>query len=486
MSTAPPGPDLKAFQLLRAGRHAEALAFAQQAAAGKTRCAPIHGLLATILLALGRPRDAAQVVERAIALAPGGGDAYDGLANVSMRLGRHEQANALYRRATEVAPSDPKFWYNLASSDRGLGRLAEAEAACDRAIALDPAHYPSYLLRSELRVQTGEANHVDALRRALADAPADSPAPMFLGYALAKELDDLGEYDQAFRWYAAAATARRVRLSYDVAVDVAKLRRIEEAFAKPRPAMEPRGDGPAEFIFIVGLPRSGTTLLERLMTGLAGVTSNDETDNFSRALLGATPAGPEDVFARAAAADPKAVGAAYARYAGGGPGRSVVEKLPMNYLYLGAIHAALPRAGLLLMTRSPVDSCFAMYRTLFGEAYPFSYDFEDLARYYAAYARLIGHWKSILGEALHEVRYEDLVSEPARIGAAAAAHCGLTWRDEAVEIQNNRTVSHTASASQIRRPIYATSRERWRRYQTHLEPLIDALRRHGVEDPTRA
>jgi hypothetical protein len=158
----------------------------------------------------------------------------------------------------------------------------------------------------------------------------------------------------------------------------------------------------------------------------------------------------------------------------------------MNYLYLGAIHAALPRAGLLLMTRSPVDSCFAMYRTLFGEAYPFSYDFEDLARYYAAYARLIGHWKSILGEALHEVRYEDLVSEPARIGAAAAAHCGLTWRDEAVEIQNNRTVSHTASASQIRRPIYATSRERWRRYQTHLEPLIDALRRHGVEDPTRA
>ena len=482
MSTAPPGPDHKAFQLMRAGRYAEALAFARQAVAGKGRCVPAHGLLASILVGLGRPEDAEAVVEQALAFGAGEADAYDGLAHVSMRLGRHDRANALYRRAAEAAPANPRFWYNLASSERSLGRLQAAEEACDRAIALDPAQNASYLLRSELRVQTPEANHLDELRRRLASVAADDPARMFLGYALAKELDDLGAYDEAFEWYAAAASARRSRLAYDVSVDEQKLRLIEAAFPAAPPTPRDAGaSDPADFIFIVGLPRSGTTLLERLVSGLPKVVSNGETDNFSRALLGAAPAGPEEIFTRAAAADPVAVAAAYARYAGGPGDGPVIEKLPMNYLYLGAIHRALPGAALLLMQRSPLDSCFAMFRTLFGAAYPFSYDFEDLARYYAAYDRLVSHWKATLGEALYEVSYAALVDQPAQVGGAAARHCGLAWSDDAVDIQKNRAASYTASAAQIRRPIYATSRERWRPYRKHLDPLVEALRRHGVE-----
>jgi tetratricopeptide (TPR) repeat protein len=471
---------------MRTGRNAEALAFARQAVAGSGGCTPAHAMLATILLSLGRPEEAEEVVTQALGLGGGSGDALDGLAHVSMRLGRHEQANALYRRATDAAPTEPRFWYNLASSERSLGRLDAAEAACNRAIGLDPTQYPSYLLRSELRLQTPEANHLDELRHRLSLAPEKDPARMFLGYALAKELDDLGEYDEAFRWYAEAAATRRQRLAYDVAVDEQKLAAIEAAFPKVGSKLFPRGNDPAAFIFIVGLPRSGTTLLERLVSGLPNVVTNGETDHFSRALIGAMPAGPDDVFKRAAAADPRAVAAAYARSAGGRAGFSVVEKLPMNYLYLGAIDRALPQAALLTMARSPVDSCFAMFRTLFGEAYPFSYDFEDLARYYAAYARLMTHWKTTLGEALHEVRYEALVERPAEVGEAAVRHCGLAWRDEAVDIQNNRSASYTASAAQIRRPIYTTSRDRWRHYQTHLGPLIDALHRHGVEAPLDA
>ncbi len=480
------GPDLTAFKLMRAGRNAEALAFARDAVAGSGPCTPAHALLATILLALGRPEEAEGVVAEALSRGAGSADAYDGLAHVSMRLGHHDQANGLYRRATDVAPEEPRFWYNLAASERSLGRLDAAEAACDRAIRLDPAQYPSYLLRSELRLQTPQANHLDDLRRRLTGAAADDPARMFLGYALAKELDDLGEYDEAFRWYAEAAAVRRKRLAYDVAVDEQKLAAIAAAFPKVGPERSTRGDEPAAFIFIVGLPRSGTTLLERLVSGLPNVVTNGETDNVSRALLGATPAGPEGVFTRAASADPVAVATAYARLAGGRNGLSVVEKLPMNYLYLGALHRALPDAALLLMARSPVDSCFAMFRTLFGEAYPFSYDFEDLARYYAAYARLIAHWKNTLGEALHEVRYDALVDRPAEVGEAAVRHCGLAWRDEAIDIQNNRSASYTASAAQIRRPIYTTSRDRWRHYQKHLQPLIDALHRHGVVAPLEA
>jgi tetratricopeptide (TPR) repeat protein len=471
----------EAYRLMKAGRLDEALVFAERAVAGARSCLPGHGFLASVLLKLGRVEDAERVVARAEGLATGVADAYDGLAYISMALGRHDRANALYRRATQIAPQDPRFWYNLACSERGLGRLVEAEAACDRGISLDATQYPTYLLRSELRVQAPDANHIDELESQLTRAGADYRAQVFLGYALAKELDDLGRFDEAFRWFAAAAKTRRARLAYDVATDERKLQRIAEVYPReacvaPPPATHSRIPADSSrYIFIVGLPRSGTTLVERILTGLPDVRSNGETDNFSRALLKASR-GAGDVFERAAAADPDAVAADYARFACSGAGADrIIEKLPLNYLYVGAVHRAMPEAKILLVRRSPLDSCFAMYRTLFAEGYPFSYDLEELGRYYAAYEQLMNHWRSCLGDRLCEIVYEDLVREPQRIGRTIAQYCGLTWSDAAIDIQQNKSVSLTASAAQVRRPIYGSSSGRWRHYHAHLEVLIAAL-----------
>ncbi len=400
---------------MRAGRIKEALTFAERAVAGQPVCLPAHGMLATILLQLGRAADAEKVVCKALECRPGVADAYDALAHVSLLLGKHERSNALYRRAAEMAPGDPRFWYNLASSERSFGRLVEAEAACNRAIALDATQYASYLLRSELRVQLPEANHVLELQTQFSRPDLPDSARVPLGYALGKELDDLRRFDEAFHWFSAAASTRRRQLGYDVAVDERKLERIRDVFPKERPREEPEGRHSSRYIFIVGLPRSGTTLLEHILVGLGGIRSNGETDNFSRALLAASPPGTADVFARAAAASPDQVAENYVRFAGGTTAQEkIIEKLPMNYLYLGAIRRALPQSKILLVRRAPIDSCFAMYRTLFAAAYPFSYDFEDLARYYAAYDRLMRHWRESFGDTLYDVEYETLVKDPPR------------------------------------------------------------------------
>ncbi|HXA35521.1 MAG TPA: sulfotransferase [Steroidobacteraceae bacterium] len=477
--------DKEAYRLVQAGRFAEALPIAAQAVAEARVCVSGHALLASILLKLGRLREAGAIVDMAAALPTGTADAYDGLAFVSVELAGHERANALYRRATQISPQMPRFWYNLACSERSFGRLVEAEEACNRAIELDASQYRSYLLRSELRVQSNEANHIGQLQSRLADPHLDAPGRIFLGYALAKELDDVGRFDAAFEWFARAAKARRKLLSYEIAEDERKLRRIEAVFRRA-PASKPENEDP-RCIFIVGLPRSGTTLVERILTGLPGVRSNGETENFSRALAEAAPKGPGDMFERAAAAPPPVVAANYRRFAlVDASGAWVIEKLPTNYLYLGAIRRALPAAKLLWVRRSPLDACFAMFRTLFGEAYPFSYDFDELARYYAAYDRLMQHWREDLGGALHEIVYEELVRNPRLAGAAIAQHCGLVWNSEAIDIQANKSVSLTASAAQVRRPIYGSSSGRWRRYRRHLMPLLDALRRSGVTLPDDA
>jgi hypothetical protein len=483
--------DPEAYRLMREGRHGDALPLAERAVAGAVACLPGHSFLASILLKLGRVGDAEQAVARAAELATGTAEAYEGLAYVSTELGRHERANALYRRATELEPQRPRSWYNLACSERSFGRLGSAEEACERAIALDRGQYPSLLLRSELRVQSPQANHVEDLERRLADPRVDIHGRIFLGYALAKELDDVQRFDDAFRWFATAAKARRSQLRYDIAGDERRLRRIAEVFSTQAPQHAHRAQQePSPHIFIIGLPRSGTTLVERILTGLGGVRSNGETDNFSRALTAVsstTAAGGADMIERAAAADPAAVATHYTRLARpGATGERVVEKLPTNYLYAGAIHRALPAAKILMVRRSPLDSCFAMYRALFGDAYPFSYDFEDLARYYAAYDRLMNHWLSLFGAALHEIVYEDLVREPQKLGEALATYCGLAWRPQATAIESNRSVSLTASAVQVRRPIYGSSSGRWRHYRQHLRPLIAALRHHGVTVPDDA
>lgn len=438
---------------------------------------PVHAHLLAELLAQGLVLEALERFERLRCLPASSPDAQEALAFYARRLGLHETSNIYYRRAVMLAPDSPRLWHNLATSERSLGRLQEAVEACNRALQLSADPFPTLLLRSECARATPSNNHVDELRRLLAEARS-SRHRMFVGYALGKELHDLREFNSAFPAFARAARARRDNLAYEVNEDTYKLRRIAEAFSKPV-SCTPL-EGRAEHVFIIGLPRSGTTLAERILSGLEGVRSNGETDNFFHALIRAAPASGQDVFDRCAQADNDQCAAYYEEVAN--PRRDdvcVVEKLPLNYLYAGAIARSLPSARIIWINRNPVDSCFAMWRTLFAEAYPFSYDFEDLAAYFTAYRSLKAHWDRTLGEIMLEVSYEELVQAPAVVGRKMAEHCGLAWNDGATEISRLGSASLTASATQVREEIYPHASGVWQHYGGHLDPLVAALERYS-------
>ncbi len=462
---------------VRSGRAGEAIGALTSATNGAPTAGLEHAVLIEAWLAVPDRRRALGTLQSALKLPIEAAEVADALAFYARQLDQHDASNAMYRRAVVLAPDDTEFWYNLATSERTLGRFDEAREACGRALALSPEYRPAILLRSEMSKATASRNNVDDLRRRIS-ASGEGVDAMFFHYALGKELHELGEYDDAFASFARGALIRRASLQYDVATDEAKLARIAQAFDGSRPEVPAN---PGRHLFIIGMPRSGTTLTERILGGLSGVRSNNETNNFSTALLSVAPQ-VGDVFANCAAADPAKVAAEYDKlailddFAG-----KVIEKLPFNYLYVGAIWRAFRGGRIVWVRRNPIDNCFAMFRTLFGAAYPFSYDFADLARYYAAYQRLMAHWEQLYPDALIKVDYESLVSNPDVVGSNLADRCGLPWRPGALDLDTNSSASLTASASQVRGEIYTSSSGIWRKYGRHLEPLVAGLERHGVE-----
>lgn len=515
----------RAWQLVKQGEHRQALACCRHLNQQHADYTPGWYTTSQIAARLNQPLLALEAVEQALRLAPNAVSFQLQRAYCLMRLGRNQaarplverlhkaalttayqhttlaflmsrldlQATALehYQQAVRLEPEVGEHYYNLATVHRFLGNIEAAEVALTEALARDPGDAEAHKLRADLRQQTPEHNHLPELEAALAQSGLSPRQEAILCHALAKELEDLEQWQRSFDYLKRGADRRRALMRYDVNDDLDTMATIAEVYHRQFMADVPAGHDSEEPIFVVGLPRTGTTLVERVLGMHSRVHAAGELNNFALLMSRAVAQLPgaqgklskQQRVALSASLDFARLGEDYIGSTRPDTGRlpHFVDKMPLNFLYLGLIHRALPRARIVHLRRHPMDTCYAIYKTLFADAYPFSYSLEELGQYYLAYDRLMAHWESVLPGVIHTVYYEQLVADFEPRCRALLDYCGLPWEDQCLAFYRNQAASTTASASQVREPVHTRSVGKWRRFETQLQPLATLLAEAGVK-----
>jgi tetratricopeptide (TPR) repeat protein len=435
-------------------------------------------LRAKCLFISGEARRAFEAAEAASRIAGNAPEAQDALGAIFGLLGLHKQAGEFFLRAVDARPDVPQYLFNLAATERMTGALKEAEAHCDAAIARDPRYGLAHYLRSDLRIQTADRNHIAEMEALIRSGRLAGPSEIMLRFALGKECEDLDLHDRAFDHVEAGCDLQHRSTPHDHAAAISEIDRIIHTHTRSWIENAPPGHSAAAPVFVAGLPRTGTTLVERIIASHSAMSSVGETGAFASEMSRAM----KDTATRA---DPAAIGKRYVDAATAFRDLEnvrFVDKTLQNYLYCGLIRAALPAAKIVLVQRHPLDACWAIYKAHFQGKFSFSYHQTELAEYYLAYRRLARHWRATLPpDALLAINYEDIVRDQAAASRRLIDFVGLRWDDEVLRFHESPAPSATASAVQVRRPIYSSSVGKWRHHAERLAPLRACLAREIPE-----
>ncbi len=427
---------------------------------------------------------AAASIERAALLNPRSSIVQVHVANVQARSGRHEEAIATYRRALELNPESMPAELGLGNVLKTVGRQAEAIAAYRHAASRRPSASEAWWSLSNLKTfRFGDDDIAEMQRQLGRDDLGPEPRVQF-SFALAKALEDRGEYARAFQLYAAGNRARRALAHYDpVQTEVIhdRIRAVFDAGFLARHAGA--GDPDPAPIFVVGLPRSGSTLIEQVLASHPAVDATHELPEVGRLIqqIGrdrtdrvAYPEAVRDYDTAGWAALGRSYLEHTRRYRAGAP--RFVDKNPNNFPSIGLIAFALPNARIVNARRHPLDACLSCSRQLFARGQPFTYDLVELGEYYLEYEKMMAHWHAVLPGRVLDVRYEDVVADLEGEARRLVAHCGLPWNDACLRYWETERAIRTASSEQVRLPIYDSSISRWRHYERELASLIEILR----------
>jgi len=466
------------------GRLGEAVAKYAEALRLNPGYHPARSNLGNALLELGRTDEAVACHAEVLRGEPGSPQAHYNLGNALQEQGQPDQAAASYQKALKLKPDYADASLNLGIALTVSGRLDEARRAYEAAVALAPKRGVYYRMLAETGRVAGDSPHLRRMEELAKDLAALPEADrMELHFALGTVYGDLGRPEEAFGHLLAGNRLKRGRIAYDEAKTLALFERIRAVFTPELLAGAPENKDASRLpVFIVGMPRSGTTLVEQVLSSHPQVCGAGELTDMQRLADGLCSADGGATFPEAAAAlsgeELGRLGAAYcAKLRVHAPqARRIIDKLPDNFLRLGLIRLALPGARFIHVRRDPADTCLSCFSKLFTDELAYAYDLAELGRYYRAYEALMAHWRAVLPPgAMLEVRYEDVVADLEGQARALIAHCGLDWDEACLAFHRNRRPVRTASAAQVRRPLYASSVGRWHAYGDLARPLFEAL-----------
>ncbi len=519
---APDHPGIQyayAMLLQSLGRNAEAIAYLRRAVSGRPDHLDAHFALGNLLYAGGQDAEAIECYLKILQCSPRHPETHNNLANAYQRQGQMQLAIAHYKTAMEINPSYADAHGNLGNAYLVLDRLEELIEENRRALELNPSRFGSYNNRGVAFQALGrfeEAEH--AFEEALELVPREASIHLNLAnmarfkagdrrlpglqkllsevesldvdnqiaaqFAMGKALADLGQYRDAFRHLLKGNALKRRSIAYDEPQRLAMFENIRTTFSQDFMKSGPGGgDKSWSPIFIVGMPRSGTTLMEQVLASHSKVFGAGELETFKEAIAecingqGVVPAYP-DLVAALSQDQIRRLGEIYTtRVRARAPGAErIVDKMPLNFVFVGLIHLALPNARFINTLRDPLDTCVSCFSLLFTGAQPFAYDLAELGRYYRGYERVMEHWHSVLPPGVMiDVRYEDLVDDLEGTARRVLRHCGLDWEDACRDFHDTKRAIRTASLMQVREPVYRRSIGTWRRYAEFLEPLGQAL-----------
>ena len=403
------------------------------------------------------------------------------LAVESMQTGDYDTAIALFDEVLKKVPGDPVTLTSKGHAHKTSGRYDDAVAAYHAAIASQPQHGESWYALSNLKVYEFDAGEIEAMQQQVANSNLSHIDRIHLCFALGKAYEDKQAFDRSFDYYQRGNALKKVQARYDaerMSADLAMQREVCDASLFERRA----GDGfdAPDPIFIVGLPRAGSTLLEQILSSHSMVDGTLELPNIlslSQRLRrrGRDSGGTQypGILADLPASELREFGEEFIRdtriHRQDAP--FFIDKMPNNFRHIGLIHLILPNATIIDARRHPMACCFSGYKQLFAEGQEFTYDLEDLGRYYRDYVDLMDHWDAALPGKVLRVQYEDVVADLESQVARLLEHCGLPFEEACIEFHRTRRSVRTPSSEQVRQPIYQSGLEQWRNYEAHLDPL---------------
>jgi tetratricopeptide (TPR) repeat protein len=472
-----------ASALMAVDRHEDAVAHCEQAIALRPHYLEAHLNLGNALVTLDRIEEAAIEYQKVLAIDPTYAEVHSRLGRALLTLGRWESALLHFQQAVALKPDLVEAHNGFGSTLQVLGRLDEAITTFEKAIVVAPRTTPAYLnLAMATRLAADDPRFVAMQELAYEIESLDVDNQISLRFALGKVFADLGDHDQSFQHLFEANYLKRQQLAYDEAKRLARFERIRATFTAELLRDKRRlGDPSCVPVFIVGMPRSGTTLIEQILASHPRVFGANELRDFgrlTRSIRGPNGAEFPECVPSLSGNQLCEFGQSYLRAVRGlaPTAKRIIDKMPYNFEGIGLIHLAFPNARVIHACRDPRDVALSCFSILFAEGHEFTYDLAELGRYIRAYETLMQHWRQVLPEgAMLEVQYENLVDHLQDEVRRIVAYCGLDWDDTCLDFHQTQRAVRTASVSQVRQPIYRSSVGRWRTYESQLQPLFQAL-----------